>query len=115
MLQFSPSKRISVENALRHKYLGQLHDALDEPIANFIFDMKFEQEFKDSTMETGKSKAVLERELNWFQEFQAQRTKYILHVKMSRNSQSNSNSSSHSGSGSPHANVERQQRMNQQF
>merc|ERR1712173_197005 len=33
--QFSPSKRISVENALRHKYLEQLHDASDEPIANF--------------------------------------------------------------------------------
>ena len=123
MLQFSPSKRISVQSALKHKYLEQLHDASDEPIANFKFDMKFEQEFKDNTMEVGKSKAVLERELNWFQEFQAQRTNYILHVKSNRSS---ADQSSHSSSGTPsrtsmesnHSktnvnDIEEQQRINQ--
>ena len=126
MLQFSPSKRISVQNALKHKYLEQLHDASDEPIANFTFDMKFEQEFKDNTMEVGKSKAVLERELNWFQEFQAQRTKYILQVKMNRSPHSSSNQSGHSstrastnantpsrGSSGSVSMVEEQQRINQ--
>jgi len=81
MLQFSPSKRIAVENALKHPYLEQLHDASDEPVANFKFDMSFEAEFKDNTVEISKTKAVLERELNWFSEFQFQRTKFMLQQK----------------------------------
>ncbi len=33
MLQFNPSKRITVEDALAHPYLAQLHDPALEPSA----------------------------------------------------------------------------------
>lgn len=33
MLQFDPRKRITVEEALRHPYLAQLHDPASEPSA----------------------------------------------------------------------------------
>ena len=31
MLQFSPSRRVTAEQALRHEYLAALHDEDDEP------------------------------------------------------------------------------------
>ena len=34
MLTFSPHKRITVEQALAHPYLSQLHDPTDEPVAD---------------------------------------------------------------------------------
>jgi len=33
MLQFDPRKRITVEEALQHPYLAQLHDPASEPSA----------------------------------------------------------------------------------
>eukprot|EP01083_Nonionella_stella_P081987 226172_1 len=111
MLQFSPSKRITVQDALKHKYLEQLHDAEDEPVANFKFDMKFEQEFKDNTVEISKTKQVLERELHWFQEFQNQRTKYLLRVKGSKTTNSNTQSPQSSVA----SNNDQKQRTNHQF
>ena len=33
MLQFNPTKRITVEDALAHPYLAQLHDPASEPSA----------------------------------------------------------------------------------
>lgn len=42
MLRFDPDKRITVEEALEHPYLAQLHDPSDEPICeepfHFIWD-----------------------------------------------------------------------------
>jgi len=42
MLRFDPDKRITVEEALEHPYLAQLHDPNDEPVCeevfNFIWD-----------------------------------------------------------------------------
>jgi len=77
MLQFSPSRRISVGDALGHSYLEQLHDADDEPVASFTFDLSFEQQFEHNTLPLTDTKAVLERELRWFGEFQSQRTNYL--------------------------------------
>jgi mitogen-activated protein kinase 7 len=42
MLAFDPSKRISVEEALEHRYLHIWHDASDEPSCPTTFDFHFE-------------------------------------------------------------------------
>lgn len=42
LLAFDPSGRISVEEALEHRYLGVWHDASDEPICEQQFDFAFE-------------------------------------------------------------------------
>ncbi|CRH03837.1 mitogen-activated protein kinase 1, putative [Plasmodium relictum] len=36
LLQFNPSKRISAENALKHKYVEQFHSIIDEPICKKV-------------------------------------------------------------------------------
>jgi len=42
MLAFDPSARISVEEALQHRYLAIWHDASDEPNCPKLFDFGFE-------------------------------------------------------------------------
>jgi ATP-dependent RNA helicase DDX18/HAS1 len=42
MLAFDPSSRISVEEALEHRYLHIWHDASDEPTCPTTFDFQFE-------------------------------------------------------------------------
>ena len=42
MLTFDPSSRISVEEALEHRYLHIWHDASDEPACSTTFDFHFE-------------------------------------------------------------------------
>lgn len=42
MLAFDPSQRISVEQALEHRYLHIWHDASDEPTCPTPFDFHFE-------------------------------------------------------------------------
>ena len=42
MLAFDPSSRISVEEALEHRYLHIWHDASDEPSCPETFDFHFE-------------------------------------------------------------------------
>lgn len=42
MLAFDPSSRISVEEALEHRYLQIWHDASDEPPCPTTFDFAFE-------------------------------------------------------------------------
>lgn len=44
MLVFNPSKRITVEEALKHPYFDSLHDAEDEPHAPGIFSFGFDSE-----------------------------------------------------------------------
>lgn len=44
MLVFDPKKRITVEQALRHPYLGSLHDESVEPVAQKTFDFEFDFE-----------------------------------------------------------------------
>lgn len=42
MLAFDPSSRVSVEQALEHRYLSIWHDASDEPDCPTTFDFSFE-------------------------------------------------------------------------
>ncbi|MBE7180227.1 MAG: hypothetical protein INR71_03295 [Terriglobus roseus] len=42
LLAFDPSSRISVEQALEHRYLQIWHDASDEPVCPTTFDFHFE-------------------------------------------------------------------------
>ena len=44
MLTFDPAKRITVEQALEHPYMSQLHFPDDEPTSDFVsaFDFDFE-------------------------------------------------------------------------
>eukprot|EP00033_Pygsuia_biforma_P004856 GCRY01005324.1.p1 GENE.GCRY01005324.1~~GCRY01005324.1.p1 ORF type:complete len:476 (+),score=109.77 GCRY01005324.1:128-1429(+) len=42
MLKFDPAKRISVDQALAHPYLHELHDPKDEPVHERIFNFEFE-------------------------------------------------------------------------
>ena len=42
LLEFDPAKRITVEEALAHPYLGAYHDEDDEPTHTETFDFSFE-------------------------------------------------------------------------
>jgi serine/threonine protein kinase len=44
MLQFNPSKRISVDEALAHPFMESLHSEEDEPEADFMFSFEFEKQ-----------------------------------------------------------------------
>ena len=44
MLQINPRKRITVQEALEHPFMAQLHSEEDEPIAEHSFDFSFEDE-----------------------------------------------------------------------
>ena len=44
MLQIHPRKRITVEQALQHPFLEQLHNPEDEPVCESTFDWAFEDE-----------------------------------------------------------------------
>jgi len=46
MLVFNPKKRITVQEALTHPYLGSLHDESVEPAAEHIFEFDFEDDQK---------------------------------------------------------------------
>lgn len=51
MLDLNPSKRITVEEALKHPYLTGLHDESDEPVYEGHMDFTFE---KDKNMDMTK-------------------------------------------------------------
>mmetsp|Transcript_6409 Transcript_6409/g.15483 ORF Transcript_6409/g.15483 Transcript_6409/m.15483 type:complete len:401 (-) Transcript_6409:178-1380(-) len=59
MLTFSPKKRITVEEALKHPFLQKLHDPNDEPVAKEFFDFSFEKYQPSNSM----LKALLWQEL----------------------------------------------------
>ena len=42
MLYLDPSRRISVDDALKHLYLNNYHDPDDEPMCIPVFDFDFE-------------------------------------------------------------------------
>ncbi len=48
MLQFDPRKRITVEEALQHPYLAQLHDPASEPSAPSEHDLQVCQQAASS-------------------------------------------------------------------
>ena len=47
MLVFDPRKRISVEEALAHPWLADLHARAPEPTCEVVFDFSFEHEYVD--------------------------------------------------------------------
>jgi serine/threonine protein kinase len=49
MLHFAPEQRISVQQALEHPYLAQLHDPQDEPECQSLVDFDLEDEQRVST------------------------------------------------------------------
>jgi serine/threonine protein kinase len=44
MLEFHPHRRITIEGALSHPFMASLHNAEDEPVANFTFDFAYEDD-----------------------------------------------------------------------
>src|SRR5210317_1460947 len=46
MLQIHPKKRITVEEALKHPFMAQLHTEEDEPVCEHPFDYSFEEDEK---------------------------------------------------------------------
>ncbi|CAM9135905.1 unnamed protein product [Chrysoparadoxa australica] len=48
MLVFHPEKRITVEEALEHAYLADLHGQMDEPVSDKLFDFEYERDFGSS-------------------------------------------------------------------
>jgi len=44
MMAFNPSKRITVDEALKHPYLASLHSEEDEPVCETPFDFSFENQ-----------------------------------------------------------------------
>jgi serine/threonine protein kinase len=59
-LEFSPDKRISVEEALAHPYLKSLHDPTDEPA--FTKDVDFE--FENGSFDLKKLKKMIVEDIN---------------------------------------------------
>lgn len=51
MLQFSPTKRISAEEALNHPYVAQFHDPTNEPVAAHVFHLEIDDNVKFSISE----------------------------------------------------------------
>jgi serine/threonine protein kinase len=47
MLVFNPAKRITVEDALSHPFLKDLHSVRDEPVASESFDFDFERDYPE--------------------------------------------------------------------
>jgi len=46
MLVFDPRMRCTIQEALSHPYLREMHDDCEEPIAERLFDLEFEQGYK---------------------------------------------------------------------
>jgi mitogen-activated protein kinase 7 len=63
MLAFDPSSRISVEEALEHRYLHIWHDASDEPSCPTTFDFQFEV-----VEDIGEMKQMILAEVNRFRQ-----------------------------------------------
>lgn len=63
MLAFDPSSRISVEEALEHRYLHIWHDASDEPNCPTTFDFQFEV-----VEDIGEMKKMILAEVNRFRQ-----------------------------------------------
>lgn len=59
MLAFNPSKRMTVEEALRHPYLADLHDSDEEPVSHETIAFEFE----DAELSFDEMKRLLLEEL----------------------------------------------------
>lgn len=58
MLTFHPEYRVTVEEALAHPYLEELHSQMDEPAHEFPFDFEFEKVTDTNLPSTSNSKST---------------------------------------------------------
>ena len=63
MLVINPLKRITAEEALKHKYFENLHDDVDEPVFEGVIDFAFEY---DSIMTLDAIRKLILEELNFY-------------------------------------------------
>ncbi|TPX37602.1 hypothetical protein SmJEL517_g00493 [Synchytrium microbalum] len=68
LLSFDPARRMTVEEALSHKYLENYHDENDEPLCSEMFDFGFEQLESMDDMRT-----AIAQEIYTFKQSQAAR------------------------------------------
>ena len=47
LLKFDQRTRITVDEALAHPYLSELHSRAGEPVAEMLFDWRYEESFPD--------------------------------------------------------------------
>lgn len=63
MLVINPLKRITAEEALKHKYFENLHDDVDEPVFEGVIDFAFEY---DSSMTLDVIRKLILEEINFY-------------------------------------------------
>jgi len=63
MLVINPLKRITAEEALKHKYFENLHDDVDEPVFEGVIDFAFEY---DSSMTLDMIRKFILEEINFY-------------------------------------------------
>jgi serine/threonine protein kinase len=65
MLDLDPNKRITVQDAIRHKYLENLHDPEDEPLFEGSIDFSFES---DTKLSLDDIKNLILKEISFYNE-----------------------------------------------
>jgi serine/threonine protein kinase len=69
MLQFDPTRRITVEQALAHPWLASLHDPASEPSTPDVFKFDFED---DAALDDAALKGLVMEEMAHYPSSQAQ-------------------------------------------
>mmetsp|Transcript_25881 Transcript_25881/g.22820 ORF Transcript_25881/g.22820 Transcript_25881/m.22820 type:complete len:221 (+) Transcript_25881:694-1356(+) len=77
LMTFSPAKRISAEDALKHEYLKDLHLEEDEPTTKYVSEAEFEFEKHHLSMEQLKDLIYEEILLYHYKDFEADYRKKI--------------------------------------
>ena len=74
MLVFDPTKRITIEEALKHKYFSKLHQPDDEPTGEVV--SRFDFDFELYSLKTNEYKELLYEEIMLYHD-EAAVTKYL--------------------------------------
>lgn len=78
MLEYDPEKRITIEDALKHEFIGDLHYAPDEPTTTSVSAFDFDFEVYDLSIE--EQKELILDEIALYHSKKAQK-KYIKYKK----------------------------------
>lgn len=78
MLEYNPEKRITIEDALKHEFIGDLHYAPDEPTTTPVSAFDFDFEVYDLTID--EQKELILDEIALYHSKKAQK-KYIKYKK----------------------------------